>query len=84
MPAERRHGMDHPHHTWSPIHTRESLRWPDQARVALCVLVNLELMELDAPPEGFQYDRLAGGIRRLAEKPCPMISQPRFRQCSTR
>ncbi len=65
MPAERRHGMDHEHHVWSPIHTRERLRWPDQARVALCVLVNLDLMELDPPTEGFQYDRLAGGLGRL-------------------
>ncbi len=65
MPAERRQGMDHEHHPWSPIHTRAKLHWPDQARVALCVLVNLEVMELDPPSGGFQYGHLAGGLGRL-------------------
>ncbi len=61
MPAERRQGMDHEHYAWSPIHTREPLHWPDNARVALCVLVNLELMELDPPAGSFESSRLAGG-----------------------
>ncbi len=65
MPAERRQGMDHEHHPWSPIHTREPLHWPDNARVALCVLVNLELMELDPPEGSFEASRLAGGLGRL-------------------
>ncbi len=65
MPAERRPGMDHEHYTWSPIHTREPLRWPDHARVALCVLVNLELMELDPPEGSVKVARLAGGLGRL-------------------
>ena len=51
MPAERRLGMDHEHYDWSPIIKRGSLRWPDNARVALCVIVNLEHMEW-SPPEG--------------------------------
>ncbi len=61
MPAKRRPGMDHEHYPWSPIHTREPLHWPDNARVALCVLVNLELMELDPPEGNFEATRLAGG-----------------------
>lgn len=65
MPAERRPGMDHPHYGWSPMPTRGVLRWPEQARLALCVVVNLEHLEW-APPEGsFEARRLAGGLGRL-------------------
>ena len=35
MPAQRTFGMDHPHHEWSPIISRPSLRWPENAPVAL-------------------------------------------------
>lgn len=66
MPAERRYGMDHEHHDWSPISTRGVLRWPEQARVALCVLVNLEHMEWEPPAGHFEASRLAGGLGRLA------------------
>ncbi len=51
MPAERRVGMDHEHYDWSPLSTRGILRWPEQARVAICVLVTLEHAEW-RPPEG--------------------------------
>ena len=34
MPAQRTFGMDHPHHEWSPIISRPSLRWPENAPVA--------------------------------------------------
>ena len=61
MPAERRFGMDHEHYDWSPISTRPVLRWPDDARVALCVIANLDHMEWD-PPEGFFVPALAGGL----------------------
>ena len=68
MPAERRYGMDHPHYDWSPITTRGILRWPQDARVALCVIVTLEHMEW-LPPEGsFQPINLAGGS---AARPFP-------------
>ena len=45
MPAERRFGMDHEHYDWSPLSTRGILRWPDNARLALSVVVTLEHME---------------------------------------
>ena len=61
MTAQRRPGMDHEHHDWSPISTRGVLRWPDNARVALCVIVTLEHTEW-SPPEGtFSADQ-AGGL----------------------
>jgi hypothetical protein len=42
MPAKRAYGMDQEFYPWSPIVTRPVLRWPDNARVALAVIVNLE------------------------------------------
>jgi len=60
MPAQRRFGMDHEHYDWSPFTSRGVLRWPDNARVALCVIVNLDKMEW-APPEGSFTPSLAGG-----------------------
>ena len=68
MPAERRFGMDHEHYDWSPLSTRGILRWPDNARLALSVVVTLEHMEW-IPPEGsFQAANLAGGS---AARPFP-------------
>ncbi len=61
MPAQRRPGMDHEHHDWSPMSTRGVLRWPDNARVALCVIVTLEHTEW-SPPEGSFSADLAGGL----------------------
>ena len=68
MPAERRYGMDHEHYDWSPLSTRGILRWPDNARLALSVVVTLEHMEW-LPPEGsYQPANLAGGS---AARPFP-------------
>jgi len=60
MPAQRRFGTDHEHHDWSPISKRGKLRWPDDARVALCVVVTLDHMTWD-PPEGSFSSLPAGG-----------------------
>jgi peptidoglycan/xylan/chitin deacetylase (PgdA/CDA1 family) len=49
MPAKRAYGMDQDFYTWSPIITRPILRWPDNARVALAVIVNLEHWNWDVP-----------------------------------
>ena len=70
MPAERRQGMDHEHHEWSPITTRGKLSWPNNAKVALCVIVTLEHAEW-APPEGsFSADQAGGlGVRPFPDYP---------------
>ena len=68
MPAERRFGMDHEHYDWSPLNTRGILRWPDNARLALSVVVTLEHMEWEAPEGSFQAGNLAGGS---AARPFP-------------
>ena len=61
MPAERRFGMDHDHYEWSPFIRRGVLRWPENARLALCVIVNLERFEWQPPEGSFQSATLAGG-----------------------
>ena len=67
MPAERRPGMDHEHYEWSPVHRRGTLRWPGNARIALCVVITLEKMEWIAPEGSFTVT-LPGGI---ADRPFP-------------
>ena len=67
MPAERRPGMDHPHYDWSPFIKRGVLEWPEKARVALCVIVNLEHQEW-SPPEGSCTSSRSGG---LGARPSP-------------
>ena len=50
MPATRTPGMDQDFYRWSPIVTRPILRWPNAARVALAVIVNLEHWDWEVPP----------------------------------
>ena len=76
MPAERRPGMDHEHYDWSPIQKRGVLRWPNEARVAVCVIVTLEKMEWQAPDGSFTVS-LAGGI---ADRPFPDYARVAHRE----
>ena len=62
MPGERRAGMDHEHYEWSPIIKRDVLRWPNGARIALCVIVTLEHMEWRPAQSKYEYQSLAGGV----------------------
>ena len=62
MPAQRRFGMDHDHYDWWPVVKRGTLHWPDNARIALCVIVNLEHMEWKPPQDSYQPPNTAGGI----------------------
>ena len=77
MSAQRRFGMDHPHYDWSPFSKRGVLRWPDNARVALCVIVSLEHMEWRPPPGSFQVENLAGGS---AARPFPDYARMSHRE----
>ena len=62
MAVELHFGMDHEHYDWSPFNEKRGvLRWPENARVALCVIVNLEHMEWSPPQGNFQPSNLAGG-----------------------
>lgn len=63
MYTELREGMDHEHYAWSPLIGREDLRWPDGARMALCVIVTLEQLDWKVPAGTYQspglYSHLA-------------------------
>lgn len=62
MPVEFYYGMDHPHYDWTPLNrNRGVLRWPKNARIALCVVVTLDHMEWRTPEGAFQSASLAGG-----------------------
>jgi len=77
MPGQRRVGMDHEHYDWSPLSTRGVLRWPEEARLAFCVLVNLEHTEWNPPEGSVQVVTAAGG---LAARPFPDYSRLSHRE----
>jgi peptidoglycan/xylan/chitin deacetylase (PgdA/CDA1 family) len=57
-----RRGMDHEHYDWSPLNaSRPKVRWPGDARVALCVIVSLGHAEWKQPDKSFQVANFAGG-----------------------
>jgi allantoinase len=64
MPGERKPGMDHPHYAWSPLPFRPPLRWPDNAKVALCVVVNLEHYDHEPVPGSFTPASIPGNRGR--------------------
>ncbi|HKK31435.1 MAG TPA: polysaccharide deacetylase family protein [Alphaproteobacteria bacterium] len=53
-------GYDHDHFEWNPLPERPSVAWPNGARMAWCVYLYLEYLELD-PPEGSVRDPRYGG-----------------------
>ena len=53
MPGMRKPGMDNDFYDYSAIVSRPQLKWPDDARVALCVIVNLEHYEFSPPADAF-------------------------------
>ena len=78
MPTERRFGMDHEHYDWSPFPKRGMLRWPEDARVALCVIVNLEHAEWSPPQGSYQLPTLAGGYLPHRFPDYPMLSHREY------
>ena len=53
-------GYEHPHFEWSPLTERAPVAWPGGARIAWCVYLYLEYLELD-PPAGSVRDPRYGG-----------------------
>lgn len=53
-------GYDHDHFAYSALPQRPPLKWPDGARIAFCVYLYLEYLELD-PPAGSVRDPRYGG-----------------------
>jgi allantoinase len=62
MPAERRYGMDHAYYAWTPLTKRGRLMWPQQARVALCVIISLAHTEWQPPENAVQAASHAAGM----------------------
>jgi allantoinase len=62
MAVNLHYGMDHEHYEWAPFNQQRGLlRWPNDARVALCIIITLEHMEWSPPPGTYQNPSLAGG-----------------------
>lgn len=61
MSTDRKPGMDHSYYHWSPISERPHLRWPQDARVALCVILDLEHADYQIPADAYRAPGLAGG-----------------------
>lgn len=59
---EFRRGMDHDHYAWSPLNaSRPKLRWPNEARAAVCAIVSLGHAEWKRPEGSWQPPNFAGG-----------------------
>lgn len=63
-PASRKPGMDHPHYAWSPLPSRPRLQWPNGAKVALCVVVNLEHYDFERVEGSFTPASVPGARGR--------------------
>jgi len=62
--------MDHPHHAWSPITTRGKLSWPNNAKIAFCVIITLEHTEWEQPEGSYSADQAGGlGVRPFPDYP---------------
>ena len=81
MPGMRQPGMDHEYYEWTPIATRTPLRWPEGARVALCVVVSLEHYEWEPPAEAYTSPTMPGGVGR---NPFPDICNVSHREYGNR
>ena len=72
MARERRYGMDNDHYEWSPIVRRKPLVWPGGARVAFCVIVNLEQLDWRSPPGSYQPPLLYSHLAPI-HRPAPEL-----------
>jgi peptidoglycan/xylan/chitin deacetylase (PgdA/CDA1 family) len=57
--------MDHPHYQYSPIPSRQKLRWPNEEPLAVGALVLLEHYEWDPPPDAYSLRNASGGLIKL-------------------
>jgi peptidoglycan/xylan/chitin deacetylase (PgdA/CDA1 family) len=73
--------MDHDYYDFSSLPTRPRLEWPDGARVAFCIIVNLEHYELEPPEDAFTL-QLKYGPARL--RPFPDLSTFSYREYGNR
>ncbi len=60
MLGPRKPGMDHDYYDFSAIKSRPTLKWPNNAKVALCVIINLEHYEWKAPENAYKSPAVPG------------------------
>ena len=60
MPGNRMPGVDQSYYQWSPMPSRPPLRWPADARVALCIIVNVEHYDMEPVPGAFTPGSVPG------------------------
>ena len=57
--------MNHDRYDYSPIIKREPIKWPNNARVAVWVIPNIEYYEFDIPSVGHQPVQSCSRYHRL-------------------
>ena len=67
MPAERKAGYDHPYYEWSPLPTRPVLKWPNDKRIALAVILSMDHYQWK-PTNDFSNGGLPGSQPDYAHK----------------
>ena len=66
-------GPDHQHYDYRPLNeSRPKLHWPNQAPVALCVIVTLEHLEWEHPEGSYISPSLSGGY---GNRPHPDVTR---------
>jgi len=55
-------GYDHQHFDYAPLPERPPLAWPGGARIAFCVYLYLEYLELDPPKAAVRDPRFGGAL----------------------
>jgi allantoinase len=78
MPGTRSPGMDNEYYEWSPLVKRPALKWPNDARLALCVVVSLEHYELQPPADAYMPPNLPGGRGRGPHPDFPTFSMREY------
>jgi allantoinase len=82
MPGSRQVGMDHDYYAWSPISRRPRLAWPNDAKVAFFVVVNVEHFEVE-PALGTQFPSdFPGGLHH--RRPVPDLVNHSIREYGNR
>lgn len=73
MPAERVPGMDHSLYEWSALPNRPRLAWPDNARLAVGVVIQLASADEDVTP-GLRAASLLGGLGKRPHPDVPLLA----------
>lgn len=70
--------MDHGHYRWSPIVSRDPLRWPDRARVAVAFVVGLGHFEADLAPGALDPPTHRSPLRMMPPPDYPTVTHREY------